>query len=239
MNAAYSTSDAGGTGELPSSSSYFSALARYLQSQVGTDDRESLRTIGVISCTAGEGVTTVATNLAIAAAGDHFGPVLLVDANLQQPDIATLFGVDSHLGLANVLNRDRAAMEVLKSSPVENLSLMLAGEYDSEHSALVDAQVAQDLFEVLADVFKLTIVDLPPLSQSSISGVLVAQLEGILVVVEEGCVEEPAAREIRQQLLEVGAHLLGVVYNKATRVASTIPGSSPSDGFRRDFASNS
>ena len=239
MNATYSTSDAGGTEELPSSSSYFSALARILQTKTGTDDSESLRTIGVISCTAGEGVTTVATNLAIAAAGDHFGPVLLVDANLLQPDIGTLFDIDSPHGLADVLTQQRGAMEVLESSPVENLSLMLAGDYDGEHRALVDVRVAQDLFEVLADVFKLTIVDLPPLSQSSISGLLAAQLEGVLLVVEEGCVEEPTAREIRQQLLEVGAHLLGVVYNKATRVGSATPGSSQSDDFHRDFASNS
>ncbi len=48
---------------------------------------DGVRTLGLTSCHSGEGVTTLAAHLALTAAAQEAGPVLLVDANVAQPGL--------------------------------------------------------------------------------------------------------------------------------------------------------
>ena len=56
------------------------------------DSARPLRTLGVTSCSSGEGVSTVAAHLALAAAGMGESQVLLADANFARPCVPRIFG---------------------------------------------------------------------------------------------------------------------------------------------------
>jgi len=73
---------------------YCRALLRRLEWPSGGSSR-SLRTLGVTSCTGGEGVSTVAAHLAAAAAAWGTYSVLLVDANLLGPSVHETFQVEA------------------------------------------------------------------------------------------------------------------------------------------------
>ena len=77
----------------------------------------------------GVGVSTVATELAheLAALGKR---TVLVDANPLQPDIANRFGLDVLVGLADVLDGSRSAIEVLQ--PLGESIRLLPGHWAAD-----------------------------------------------------------------------------------------------------------
>ena len=57
-----------------------------------TTDVAPIKSIPVYVADEGEGATTVAVGLALAAAEQHTGPVLLIDGNFRQPGVLAAFG---------------------------------------------------------------------------------------------------------------------------------------------------
>jgi len=72
--------------------------------------------VTVVGGKGGVGTTTIAVNLAVALAGQG-QRVVLVDANLQQPDIAVQCRIDEKGTLADVLAGRRTVHEVLERGP--------------------------------------------------------------------------------------------------------------------------
>jgi pilus assembly protein CpaE len=68
--------------------------------------------IGVLGAKGGVGATTVAINLAAALSSECNGSTLL-DANLQQPDVANILGVDVHYSLLDLLAKQEFNSEML------------------------------------------------------------------------------------------------------------------------------
>ncbi len=96
-------------------------------------DRD-LRHFVVTSATAGEGKTTVASNLAISWAQTG-ASVCLVEADLRRPTASALFGVDGSLGLSDVLVGDRSLEEVLVAWNHSMLTLLPAGSLPPDPAA--------------------------------------------------------------------------------------------------------
>src|SRR3989339_1077382 len=61
------------------------------------------RLISITSSDFGEGVSTIASKLAITFAKSAGGPVLIVDSNFAKPAIHQIFGLDLSPGLGDVL----------------------------------------------------------------------------------------------------------------------------------------
>ncbi len=196
-------------------SHHLADLVFQLQAKTSREGGGLLRSVGITSCLPGEGVTTIASNLAIAAAQEIAAPVLLIDANCQHPSLHKVFAIDTQEGLSDVLLDMRGPLEVIVPSPFAHLSLMLPGQLSGLEGAELDDDVAEGALDVLTDVFDLTIVDLPPIGQSTTCNLLASQLDGVLLVIENGRVEKHTAQRACQTLLESATRLLGVVYNKS------------------------
>jgi protein-tyrosine kinase len=68
-----------------------------------TMDTKSWQLVGVTSPTAGCGKTTISVNLALSIARQPHRSVLLVDLDLQKPQVANTLGIKSEDGLLSVL----------------------------------------------------------------------------------------------------------------------------------------
>ena len=68
-----------------------------------TTDVTPIKSILVCSADAGEGATTVAVGLALAAAEQQTGPVLLIDGNFRQPGVLAAFGQKDLYGLGEIM----------------------------------------------------------------------------------------------------------------------------------------
>jgi Mrp family chromosome partitioning ATPase len=172
------------------------------------------RTLGLTSSASGEGVSTVAAQLAVAAARFGMGRVLLVDANLARPAAHRAFGLDPGPGLAELLLEGQARADVLQPAGIEHLAVLTAGRLGGRLAQAQEALVQGAILEALKAEFDLVMFDLPASRAGPFTARLAARLDAVLLVVEaEKAPHETVQRE-KELLARAGAPLLGAVLNK-------------------------
>jgi len=180
----------------------------------GKDAVGSLRTLGLSSCTRGEGVSTIAAHLAIAAVACSDQPVLLVDANLARPSAQHTFGVQLAPGLAEVLSQGGRLAEAIQASPLSRLSILAAGRLQGSMAQAYDGTGLAGVVAALQRQFVLTVFDLPAAEPAGPLVPLAGLLDGVLLVVEAEKVRWEAAQRLKEQLVRANVRLRGAVLNK-------------------------
>ncbi|MGB3652523.1 MAG: polysaccharide biosynthesis tyrosine autokinase, partial [Rivularia sp. (in: cyanobacteria)] len=136
----------------------------------------------VSSATPEDGKTTVAIQLALAAAamGQR---VLLVDANLRCPTIHKRVGLMNIQGLTDVISSDLEWSNVIERSPLENnLYVMAAGPIPPDSTRLLASVKMQDLMNELHSSFDLVIYDTTPIVGFADANLLAANTNGMMLV---------------------------------------------------------
>ncbi len=171
--------------------------------------------LGITSCRAGAGVTSLASHLASTAAADTEHSVLLIDANLEDPLLERLFGLSAGAGLADILLDGASNDDAIRPTSVERLHLLSAGNLDgnSSNRAFASTNLAAAL-EAARSKYDLILVDLPPLERHAAGVRLAGLLDGVVLVVEAARDATDAAQSAQETLVQSGAKLLGVVLNK-------------------------
>ncbi len=197
----------------PRAQQHYSALyQRLLSLHNGTANLP--HAIGVTSCNRGEGVSTVASNLAVSAALIGNRPVLLVDAHWANPSVAQSFQTNGGPGLIDVMCGEASLAECIQPSSIERLSLITAGNDEYGSSAVCNSAKLTELLEELRRTYHLIVFDLPTANELSPCFPLAAALDGVLLVVEAERVRHELAQRAKQQLQQAHANVLGVVFNK-------------------------
>ncbi len=170
-------------------------------------------TILVTSPWAGEGKTTIATNLAKAfvRAGRK---VILVDADLRHPQLHARLGVENHMGLTDVLTNGVDWQEV--SCNQDGITIITSGSPSTIQNALIESDEMARLLEHLQRKADIVILDGPPLFLVN-AQVLASRVAGVLLVIEQGKTKVDVARSMKEQLDVLGVGLLGVVMNRVPR----------------------
>jgi uncharacterized protein involved in exopolysaccharide biosynthesis/Mrp family chromosome partitioning ATPase len=167
--------------------------------------------IGVTSNHSGEGVSTVAANLAVCLA-EYDGRVLLVDANLRRPQAKEIFNDKSTAGFSEIEVDGLGRATVLQ----HNLYLLPAHE-TSEGNTLpsVSPQRCEKLMSCIRNQdYGFVILDMPPLDESATALRLARLAHNIVLVVESEGTRREVIQQHQQMLHKVDADILGVVLNK-------------------------
>lgn len=175
--------------------------------------RQTLRALLVSSPGEGEGKSTIAVNLAIAAAtaGQR---VLLVDADLRRPAVHRQFGVANGLGTSSVLTGQESLEGLLVDVGVPNLAVMTAGRRPPNPAELLADGIAH-LVGASMGTFDLLVVDGPPVLAVADSLEISRVVEATLLVVAHGLTGRRAVAETGRRLSLVGGNLVGAVINVA------------------------
>ena len=195
----------------------FSAVAeayRDLWSRVEIIARDrSLKLVQVTSPRAGDGRTTAAGNLAVAAArsGQH---VLLIDCDLRTPSLQNLFSLSNEAGFTSVLRDETTLPRVARSIPDEgNLLVVTSGPLPTDPTELFAGESLQRAFETLSDGFDLVIIDTPPVLVVPDALVLAAHVDGVILVASAKPTDRGQLISAIDQLIAVRAPMLGTVLN--------------------------
>ena len=167
----------------------------------------------ITSANEGEGKSTVAANLARVLAR-RARTTVLIDADLRRPVVAGIYGVDTQIGLAQVLVGDITAEEALQESGIENLKVMSAGRVPHNPSELLGSHRMQHLLQELSRDH-LVVLDAPPLLPVTDAALLAAIADGAMVVFAIGQTYKEQARLAKRRLGQTGGRMLGVVLNRA------------------------
>lgn len=176
-------------------------------------DVQSRQALAIVSSDHGDGKSFIAANLAVAFS-QLPGRTLLIDANLREPRLHEVFGVDQDIGLTGVLS-GRAEPNVIK--PVEhlpNLYLMPAGVLAPNPAELLQgAALGLCLKELLAR-FDYVLVDTPAASAGSDARVIAVHCGAALMVGRQNKSRIPQMQSFVKLLNKSQVKMAGILMNE-------------------------
>jgi Mrp family chromosome partitioning ATPase len=187
----------------------YHALVRWLLSAEGESPRPP-RSIGVSSCLRGSGVSTVARNLAWAAAQIEEAPVLLLDlsrAGSAGPAPSDCSG--RHGGAEFVEQWEQH----IASSQIDNLSVLSMRHAEDTDTIAVGREGINHLIRSLENDFGFIVVDLPT-ADSHLCVASAGLLHGILLVMESEHTPSNLAAQATERLAHAHGNILGAILNK-------------------------
>jgi Mrp family chromosome partitioning ATPase len=187
-------------------------LVHWLRS-VGNMAGLKSKTIGVTACARGAGTSTVASNLALAAAQISEQPVLLLDLTDTRSAIPTRFTASDDLRLRGALGDVLRPGECVKTSPIANLSRLAASQLSDFPALSVDCGRVGDLLRAMEPYFDFIVIDLP-IVESSLCFLAAESLSGVLLVMEAEHIDVERAARVRQRLIDARANVVGMILNE-------------------------
>lgn len=153
--------------------------------------RRRSRIFVVTSPNAGEGKTTVTTNLGIALSKSKLR-VVVIDGDLRKPGLHKSLLVENDFGLRNILREEidvlRAPLnDLCKQTVIPNLFMIPSGTGREEVVELLHSgSAATRLLERLAREFDVVLIDSPPMLHMADARILAAQSDGVILVFRAG-----------------------------------------------------
>jgi polysaccharide biosynthesis transport protein len=171
---------------------------------------ESLRVVMVTSATGGEGKTSLSSHLAasLARAGRK---TLLLDADLRNPAIHRLFGIQRSPGLCELLRGEVAVADTIQATPAPGLSLIPAGRCDN----LALQALAQDNFQRICEQvraeYDFVVVDSAPVLPVADSLLVGQHVDAVIFSILHDVSRLPKVYAAHQRLAMLGIRMLGAV----------------------------
>lgn len=178
-----------------------------------SDTKAKSRTILVTSPEAGDGKTTVVSNLAIAMA-QAGQKTLVLEADFRKPMQNKIFGVDhDNKGLSNVLAGADELEAVIKSTCVSGLDILTCGPEIHNPSEILHGESFAKLVKLLTKQYDRIIVDSPPVLPVTDAQILASMCKVTILVLRAEKSTRKASQRARDALQCVGARVLGLVVN--------------------------
>jgi polysaccharide biosynthesis transport protein len=170
------------------------------------------KTILVTSGQPGEGKTTTAINTAISLA-QLGSSVLVLDCDMRKPSVHKVFGIDQVLGLSTYLSRNQEIEPFIHKLSIPNLSVLPCGAIPPNPAELISSERMKDMIKMLSEQYDHILIDSPPLINVTDPVILSTMVDGVMLVVHGAKSTRFMVQRARQELLSVGAKILGVVLN--------------------------
>ena len=171
------------------------------------------RSLLVTSSTPAEGKSTTAITLAknFAQLGKR---VLVIDADLRNPSLHKLMGMDNSTGLSNYLAGASKATEVIRPTDTPGMMFMSTGPLPPNPAELLMGPRMISLISIAGEKFDQLIIDGPPVMGLADAPILANICAGTLLVVEAGETRITVARNALKRLLAARGHVVGGLLTK-------------------------
>ncbi|MGI9104979.1 MAG: GumC family protein [Pyrinomonadaceae bacterium] len=181
------------------------------------DGSRELKSLLVTSGMPGEGKTTMAVNTAISLSRTG-AFVLLVDADLRNPRLHSIFNLKNGRGLSTLLSDEAdetAALRAVTPDAGSGVDVLTSGPMIPAAAEMLSSGQMIRLVKTFRAVYDYVVIDSPPLAFFSDGVQLSALVDGVVLVVSSGDSSRDSARRSYQSLQDVGANVCGVVLNNA------------------------
>ncbi len=181
-----------------------------LRASVGSERR----TLLVTSANAGEGKTTIASNIAYSLAQQAGARTVIVDANLHAPRLHDLFAVARNPGVESLLFNNLDPESSLHATDLKNLYFMTLGESEHGFLSMFNPLRVHHVLEQLSRLFHIMIFDGPPVFGPSDPAVIANCFNHVLLVVECERTRWEVVQSAKERLREAGGSVAGVILNR-------------------------
>lgn len=174
------------------------------------------KSILVTSPNKGEGKSVTVANLGVTMAEDNLRTII-VDADLRIPSIHKLFGLPNSNGLTDLLRLPQIEIsDHLKSTGIDNLEVITSGLLPPNPTEMLGSQRMDELIQRLEEIADVVIIDSSPVLAAADAVVLSQRVNGVVLIIETGRTRRDATRHTVDRLRQVGANILGVVFNRVS-----------------------
>lgn len=174
------------------------------------------RIVLVCSASSGEGTTTIAAGLSIAAAEKRTSQVLLIDGNCHSPGATDAFGASGSKGLSDLLSGSIGTNFSFSKTMISNLTLMGAGLAPSNHIQALEPPKFRLLLDKLGGIYEFILVDGPAINAYPESLLYASQVDRVLLVIHAGVSRGPVVAKALSSLSAAGCDKVEVVLNRRT-----------------------
>lgn len=184
-----------------------------------------INSVLVVSAEPGEGKTLVSLGLALAGvtSGER---VLLIEADMRDPGLSRILGLEGASGLSGALLDEGAgapsdaavavrAGDLADAIGGATLDVLPAGAIPPNPTELIESQRMKDLIALAEQQYDFVVIDTPPVLAVSDAVPLIALVSGVLAVSGIGVSTRHAAADLAERLERLGAPTLGIVANFA------------------------
>ncbi len=159
----------------------------------------------------GKSTTSINTAVVLAQKGTR---VLLIDADLRRPSIHKTLGLGPKTGLSNVLTGNATLQQaVTRSAILPTLFILSAGTPPPNPAELLASANMKDMLAQLREQYDHIIIDTPPTLSVTDAVVMSPGADAVVLVIRSGQTTKQALRRSRDILLQVNAHVAGVLLN--------------------------
>jgi capsular exopolysaccharide synthesis family protein len=174
-------------------------------------EKQPLSKLLVTSALPKEGKSFTASNLAQVIVRQHGRRVLLLDADLRNPQLHNCLGAEPGPGLSEYLRSETDEFSVIQRGPMENLFLIPAGRNSGNPAELLANGRLKFLLSRLETMFDWIIVDSAPAVPVADAALLANFCDGVLLGVRSNSTPIDAARKARKEFAD--RNVVGVVLN--------------------------
>lgn len=145
--------------------------------------------------------------------------VLLIDADLRRGYMHKYFNYDPKPGLTEYLNGQQELGSIVRSTEVENLSIISRGKSPANPSELLSTQKFADMLTHLSGQFDHILIDTPPVLAVT-DGIIISQYAGVNLVVARYAKTQMKELELTVNRFEqAGVKVNGFILNDIQREA--------------------
>ncbi|MET0928239.1 MAG: polysaccharide biosynthesis tyrosine autokinase [Aeromicrobium sp.] len=174
-----------------------------------------VESILVSSAVPDEGKTLVATNLAMSIAQSGRS-VLLIDADMRNPNVAELLGLENSVGLMTVLI-GRSTLDEATQPHASGINFLGTGPRPPNPAEVLDTQAMRDLLQRAGADYDVVILDAPPMLPVADASILMREVDGALMLVRYGSTTREQLRLAVARIETVGGRLFGTILNRTPR----------------------
>ena len=171
------------------------------------------RTFGVTSARDGEGKSTVVHRLALSMARERKHTVMVVDLNVFNPTVHTLFNRKNDLPLGKVLNGSVEFGQVIQATEVERLKIVANSQSGIAGADLMSSFTFERLILEISQRYadRICIFDMPSYLESNAALTVTPFLDSLLLVVRDGVTQTKDLQAVSRLMGD--RKILGLVLN--------------------------
>jgi succinoglycan biosynthesis transport protein ExoP len=182
-----------------------------------------LRTIVVTSPSPQEGksTTAVTTAISMAQAGSR---TLIVDTDLRKPRLHRVFGIETDVGIANVLLNEMTVEQAVQKTEVQNLDVLCCGTLPPNPAELLLSERFRELVGELTRTYERVIFDTPPMGPVTDPAILGTLVDGVVLVTKCERTTKESVKQAIRGLQDANARIFGVILNDVDVTAKRYAG---------------
>lgn len=192
--------------------SYYAEAFRTIKTNIKYSSADKHRKVILVTSTeAGEGKSTISSNLALSLSQDN-KKIVIVDGDLRKPSIHKQFRISGSVGLTEVLIGEQSLSSVkYKINPY--LDAITSGHIPPNPAELLASEEMEKLIKNLKEEYDYVIIDTNPIGLVADAQILSSKVDGVILVARYEKTKKENLLNCKKMIDQVGGNTIGVVLN--------------------------